>query len=306
MKRREFVTKSVGIGLAGALTPLFGGFDALATKPATDGIYDMAAVRGGDPVTMFNRAIETLGGMKRFVKPGQRVLVKPNIGWDTTPERAANTNPELVGRIVKSAFEAGASDVFVFDHTCDQWDRCYKNSKIEEAVKSNGGTIVPGNNEQNYKEVAIPGGRVLKTTKVHELLLSTDVFINVPVLKHHGSTTVTLSMKNLMGVVWDRRFYHGNDLSQCIADFLLFRKPDLNIVDGYRMMTRNGPRGVSNDDIADLKALVAGTDIVAVDSAATLMFGSKPNDIAHIRIAEEMGLGTTNLENLSINRIRIS
>lgn len=305
MKRREFVGKSAALGLAGALTHMIGGFDALAGRPAATGPADMAAVRGGDPVTMFNKAIEALGGMGRFVKAGQKVLVKPNIGWDTSPERAANTNPELVGRIVKAAYEAGASEVFVFDHTCDQWDRCYSNSKIEEAVKANGGTIVPGNNERNYREVSIPNGKVLKKAKVHELLLSTDVFINVPVLKHHGSTTVTLSMKNLMGVVWDRRFYHGNDLSQCIADFLHFRKPDLNIIDGYRMMTRNGPRGVSDADLVDLKALIAGTDIVAVDAAATLMFGAKPADIAHIRIAEAMGFGTTQLDKLNINRIRV-
>ncbi|NLX73608.1 MAG: DUF362 domain-containing protein [Bacteroidales bacterium] len=306
MKRREFVSKSVGLGVAGAIAPLFGGFDSLASKPAVGNRYDMAAVRGGEPVAMFDKAIEALGGMKRFVKQGQKVLVKPNIGWDTSPERAANTNPQLVGHIVKAAYEAGASEVFVFDHTCDQWDRCYTNSKIEEAVKANGGTVVPGNNERNYKEVTIPGGKVLKKAKVHELLLNTDVFINVPILKHHGSTTVTLGMKNLMGVVWDRRFYHGNDLSQCIADFLQFRKPDLNIIDGYKMMTRNGPRSISEADLVNLKALIAGTDIVAVDAAATLMFGAKPKDIAHIRIAEEMGHGTTNLESLSISRIVIS
>lgn len=287
------------------MVPLFGGLDSLAAVPADNGKFDLVAVRGGDPVEMFNKAMESLGGMARFVKKGQRVLVKPNIGWDAAPERAANTNPELVGRIVKSCFEAGASDVYVFDHTCDQWDRCYKNSMIEAAVKANGGTIVPGNNERNYKEVTIPGAKVLKTTKVHELLLSTDVFINVPVLKHHSSTTVSLAIKNLMGVVWDRRFYHGNDLSQCIADFLAYRKPDLNIIDGYRMMTKNGPRGVSTADVVELKALIAGSDIVAVDAAATMMFGSKPEDINHIKIAHDMGFGTMQIDKLSINRIRV-
>jgi uncharacterized protein (DUF362 family) len=305
MKRRDFVVKSIGVGVVGSMVPFFGGLDALAAVPASNGNFDMVAVRGGEPVDMFNKAIESLGGMGKFVKKGQKVLVKPNIGWDASPERAANTNPQLVGRIVKSCFEAGASDVYVFDHTCDQWDRCYKNSQIEAAVKANGGTIVPGNNEQNYREVKIPGGKVLKTAKVHELLIAADVFINVPVLKHHSSTNVSLAMKNLMGVVWDRRFYHGNDLSQCIADFLSYRKPDLNIIDGYKMMTKNGPRGVSTADVADLKALLAGTDIVAIDAAATMMFGTKPEDISHIKIANDMGFGTMNLDKLSINRIRV-
>jgi uncharacterized protein (DUF362 family) len=306
MKRREFMTRAASVGLLGAVAPLFGSLETLASTPQSDGTYNLAAIRGGDPIAMFEKAIEALGGIQRFVKPGQRVLVKPNIGWDAPPERAANTNPDLIGHIVKEALKAGASNVYVFDHTCDQADRCYQNSKIEEAVKNNGGIIVPGHNESNYKEVAIPGGKVLKTAKVHEQLINADVFINVPILKHHGSTIVSLSVKNLMGVIWDRRFYHRNNLSQCLADFLSYRKPDLNIIDGYRMLTRNGPQGISTNDVADLKALIAGTDIVAVDAAATMMFGSKPEDIEHLRIAQKMGFGSMNLKSMSIKRIKIA
>lgn len=305
MKRREFIIKGAGVGLAGGLITSFGGLNAVGL-PAEEGAYDLVAVRGGEAVGMFDRTIAELGGMGKFVKKGQKVLVKPNIGWDAPPERAANTNPELISRIVKSCLDAGASEVIVFDHTCDAWDRCYNNSKIEKFAREGGAKVLPGNNESFYKEVEIPGGKSLKSAKVHQELLDADVFINVPVLKHHSSTTVTLSMKNLMGVVWDRKFYHGNDLSQCIADFLTYRKPDLNIIDGYRMLTRNGPRGISEADVADLKAMIAGKDIVAVDAAATLMFGEKPGNINHIRIAHEMGLGTMNLDNLSISRIKMS
>ncbi len=305
MKRRDFLIKGAGLGLAGALIPNFGGLNAVGL-PAEEGKYDLVAVRGGEAADMFEKAMESLGGMGKFVKSGQKVLVKPNIGWDVPPERAGNTNPDLINRIVKSCMDAGASEVVVFDHTCDQWDRCYRNSGLEEAARSAGAKVVPGNNESMYREVSIPKGKRLQKTKVHRELIETDVFINVPILKHHGSTTVSLAMKNLMGVVWDRGFYHGNDLSQCIADFLTYRKPDLNIIDGYRMMTRNGPRGVSVSDVADLKALIAGKDIVAVDAAATMMFGEKPQNINHIRIADEMGLGTMNLQNVSINRIKMT
>jgi uncharacterized protein (DUF362 family) len=284
--------------------PHLGGLNAVGLS-ASEGQYDLAAVRGGEATAMFDKAIATLGGMSQFVKSGQKVVVKPNIGWDTTPERAANTNPELIGHIVKSCLDAGASEVVVFDHTCDQWDRCYRNSGIEDAVLEAGGTVTPGNNESFYSEVAIPEGKSLKKAKVHRELQEADVFINVPILKHHSSTTVSLAMKNLMGVVWDRGFYHGNNLSQCIADFLTYRKPDLNIIDGYRMLTKNGPRGVSVSDVADLRALIAGRDIVAVDAAATLMFGEKPQDINHIRIAHEMGLGTMQLDQLAIDRIKM-
>lgn len=305
MKRRDFLIKGAGLGLAGTLVPNFGGLNAVGL-PAEEGKYDLVAVRGGEPVDMFEKAMEAIGGMGKFVKSGQKVLVKPNIGWDVPPERAGNTNPDLINRIVKSCLDAGASEVVVFDHTCDQWDRCYRNSGLEEAARSAGAKVVPGNNESFYSEVSIPQGKRLKSTKVHRELMEADVFINVPILKHHGSTTVSLAMKNLMGVIWDRGYYHGNDLSQCIADFLTYRKPDLNIIDGYRMMTRNGPRGVSVSDVADLKALIAGKDIVAVDAAATMMFGEKPVDIKHIRIADEMGLGTMDLQKLAIKRVKIA
>ncbi|PRZ01456.1 DUF362 domain-containing protein [Marinilabilia salmonicolor] len=305
MKRRDFLIKGAGLGLAGALIPGFGGLNAVGL-PAEEGNYDLVAVRGGEAVDMFEKAMEALGGMGKFVKSGQKVLVKPNIGWDVPPERAGNTNPDLINRIVKSCLNAGASEVVVFDHTCDQWDRCYRNSGLEDAARNAGAKVVPGNNESFYKEVSVPGGVKLKKTKVHRDLMDADVFINVPILKHHGSTTVSLAMKNLMGVVWDRGFYHGNDLSQCIADFLTYRKPDLNIIDGYRMMTRNGPRGVSVSDVANLKALIAGKDIVAVDAAATMMFGEKPENIKHIRLANEMGLGSMDLQNLSIKRVKMA
>ncbi len=304
MKRRDFIIKGAGVGLGGALFTSFGGLQAVGL-PAAEGEYDLAAVRGGEAPDMFDKAMEALGGMKKFVKPGQKVLVKPNIGWDVPPERAGNTNPQLVARIVESCLDAGASEVVVFDHTCDEGTRCYRNSQIEEFASEAGAKVIPGSAESFYEEVEIPQGKRLKTTKVHKELLDTDVFINVPVLKNHNSTTVTLAMKNLMGVVWDRQFYHRNDLSQCIADFVTYRKPDLNIIDGYRMLTRNGPRGVSVSDVADLKALIAGKDIVSVDAAATKMFGKEPHEINHIRIAHEMGLGSMNLDQLAIKRIKM-
>ncbi|MFO8001888.1 MAG: DUF362 domain-containing protein [Marinilabilia sp.] len=304
MKRRDFLVKGAGLGLAGALVPHFGGLNAVGL-PAEEGEYDVVAVRGGEAADMFDKAMASLGGMEKYVKSGQKVLVKPNIGWDVPPDRAANTNPQLIGRIVKSCFEAGASEVVVFDHTCDKWDRCYRNSEIESAARDAGADVVPGNDESFFNEVSIPKGKSLKTTKVHREVEEADVFINVPILKNHNSTTVSLAMKNLMGVVWDRGYYHGNDLSQCIADFITYRKPDLNIIDGYRMLKRNGPRGVSKSDVVELKALIAGSDIVAVDAAATKMFGSEPKDINHIRIADEMGLGTMNLDQISIDRIKM-
>ena len=303
MDRRNFIKKSVGAGF-------FIGSSALATQKLLASElslspYDLVAVKGGEPDLMFDKAIAAMGGMSNYVKKGQSVVVKPNIGWDADPERAANTNPELIKRIIEQCFNAGAKEVYVFDHTCDTWNKCYTNSGIERAAKDAGAKVVAGNSEGYYQEVSVPGGKSLKQAKVHELILDTDVFINVPVLKHHSSARVTISMKNLMGIVWDRRYWHKNDLHQCIADMPTFRKPDLNIVDAYAVMKRNGPRGVSDADVVPMKSLIMSPDIVAADAAAAMVFGSKPGEIPHIRIADEMKVGNMNLDQLSIKRIKV-
>ncbi len=305
MKRRDFLRTGIGVGLISGTLPLFGGLDNITGQPVS-AEYDLAAVRGGNGGDMFDRAIEAIGGISKYVKTGQKVVVKPNIGWDAPPERAANTNPDVVGRIVQRCKEAGACEVFVFDNTCNKWDRCYRNSGIEEAVKNAGGKMIPGNTESFYKEVEIPNGKSLKKAKVHKMILESDVFINVPVMKHHSSTRISLAMKNLMGVVWDRKFYHSNDLNQCIADFCTFIKPHLNVIDGYNMMTKNGPRGVSVADVTNLKAMIVSSDIVAADAAATKMFGLQPSEIGHISIAHKMKLGNMNLEELSISKQKMT
>jgi uncharacterized protein (DUF362 family) len=265
----------------------------------------LAAVKGGEAEAMFDRAIQALGGMQAFVKKGQKVVIKPNIGWDASPERAANTNPKLIARIVKRCLEAGAKEVLVFDNTCDTWNLCYANSGIEKAAKDAGAKIAPGHLEGYYQTVSIPKGVKLKETKVHEALLESDVFINVPVLKHHSSADLSIAMKNLMGVVWDRRFWHRNDLHQCIADFTLWKTPDLNVVDAYRVMKKNGPRGVSVADTTIYKMQVVSRDIVAADAASAKIFGSDPSDIAHIRKAAATGVGRLDLDKLDIQRITL-
>lgn len=303
MKRRDFLKSAYKASALVGAGMVLGNFDSLLFSQNTD--YDLVAVKGGEPDVMFDKAIEALGGMKKFVKKGQKVVVKPNIGWDTAPERAANTNPKLVGRIVEHCYNAGAKEVYVLDHTCDEWQRCYKNSGIEKAAKDAKAKVVPANSESYYQEVSISQGKVLKNTKEHEVILSSDVFINVPVLKNHGGATLTIAMKNLMGNVWDRRYWHRNDLHQCIADFATYRKPTLNIVDAYLVMKTNGPRGVSTDDVVLMKSQLLSTDIVAVDSAAAKLFGLKPEDIRYLNIATEMKIGRKDIENLNIKRITV-
>jgi uncharacterized protein (DUF362 family) len=308
MDRRTFFKSGLSATALTGSYLLFGKHDLALSHPGliADPLpYDLVAVRGGEAGLMFDRGIEALGGMKMFVQKGQTVAVKPNIGWDVSPERAGNTNPGLVRRIIEHCYDAGARQVYVFDHTCDNWQACYSSSGIEQAAKDAGAKIVPGDSESYYQSVSITGGRSLSRAKEHEIVLDSDVFINVPVLKSHSGARLTIAMKNLMGIVWDRGFWHSNDLHQCIADFAAYRRPDLNIVDAYAVMKRNGPRGVSVKDVVTMKAQLISTDIVAVDTAATRLFGTEPEAVRYLRLGADRSVGRMDLENLKIKKIAV-
>ncbi|MGZ3880821.1 MAG: DUF362 domain-containing protein [Flavisolibacter sp.] len=306
MKRRFFL-KAVALTGVAATFKWSDGLEIMAQNVKG---YDLVAVLGGDPVTMFRKAIAELGGMGKFVKKGQKVCVKPNIGWDRTPELAANTNPDLVGEIVKQCLSAGASEVVVFDHTCDEWRNCYKNSGIENAVQNAGGKIMPANEESYYREVDLPNGVKMKSTKIHQAILDSDVWINVPVLKMHGGAKMSISLKNLMGIVWDRRYFHSHNLQQCIADCnTLSKKPVLNVVDAFRVIKSNGPQGRTESDVALVKGLFISPDSVAVDTAAIKFYNQISemdlNNVEHVGKAEALKIGTTKIESLNVKRIKV-
>jgi uncharacterized protein (DUF362 family) len=306
MKRRYFL-KAVALTGVAATFKWSDGLEIMAQNVKG---YDLVAVLGGDPVSMFRKAIAELGGMGKFIKKGQKVCVKPNIGWDRTPELAANTNPELVGEIIRQCLAAGAKEVVVFDHTCDEWRKCYTNSGIQEAVEKAGGKIMPAHEESYYREVDLPNGVNLKSAKIHQAILDSDVWINVPVLKMHGGAKMSISLKNLMGIVWDRRFFHSHNLQQCIADCnTLSKKPVLNIVDAYRVIKANGPQGRTESDVALAKGLFISPDSVAVDTAAIKFYNQIAamdlNAVEHVGKAEALKIGTTKIESLNVKRIKV-
>lgn len=306
MKRRDFFSKSMRAGMAAGAAVTLGAYDKIFMPLSGAPKYDMVAVMGGTPESMFDLGIQELGGAGAFITKGQKVLVKPNIGWDVIPDLAANTNPVLVKRVIEHCLKAGAKEVYVLDHSIDNWLNTYKNSGIERAAKSAGAKVVPANSESYYHEIEIPAGVKLKKAKVHELLLEADVYINIPVLKDHNSTRMSCCLKNSMGLVWDRAFWHANNLHQCIADFALFeKKPSLNIIDCYNVIVKHGPQGVSKEDVVTMKSLILTSDWVAGDTAAAKMLGAEPEKIDYLSIAYKMGLGNMKLDSLNIRRIKM-
>ena len=302
MNRRTFLKKSSLAGIAGGIAVNLPG--AIGGQTA-DGTPHLVAVKGGTPADMFDKGIAELGGMKAFVKSGQTVVVKPNIGWAQPPEAAANTNPELVKRIVEQCVKAGAKKVYVLDHTCNNWKNSYKKSGISDAASAAGAKVVSGNTQSDYKDIAIPVAKKLKKAKIHKLANEADVLINVPILKNHGGAVMTCAMKNLMGIVWDRGYFHKNDLQQCIADFAAARKPDLNVVDAFRVMKKGGPRGRKLEDVVEMQYQLISTDIVAADAAASKILGIEMNKIPYIGLAEKLGLGVADVTKINVKRIKI-
>lgn len=310
MKRRDFLRN---LGLAGAATILPAqGLQAIThlTSLESETTPDLIALMGGTPEMMLAKAIGEAGGIGKYVKKGDKVVIKPNIGWDKAPEMAANTNPQLVGALVSMCIAAGAKEVLVFDHTCDNWKASYANSGIENAVRDAGGKMIPGNDEGMYQEINLPNAVTLKQAKVHKAILDCDVWFNMPVLKNHGGPKMTVSMKNLMGIVWDRRFFHANNLHQCIADIATIKqKPVLNIVDAYRTMKTNGPQGKGLADVVETKALFLSKDMVAVDTAAIKFFSQiremNLDDVQYLAMAQTQKVGTMDLASLNVKRIKL-
>lgn len=305
MKRRNFLKVGAAVGAASVFN-----FNSLHSAVTTQNTGSLIAVMGDNPSELLRRAIREMGGIEKFVKSGDRVVLKPNIGWAKTEEMGANTNPKIVGALTRLCVEAGAKEVVVLDHTCNEWRSCYQMSGIQKEVEANGGKMAPANIESYYENVLLPQGKILKNTKIHKELINCDVWFNIPVLKHHFGTKMSISMKNYMGINWERRSFHRDGLHQCIADINTWeKKPALHIVDAFRTLTQNGPQGKGVEDVLLTNALFASQDPVAVDTAAVKFFNQiksmKLDDISYLKLGEELNLGSRNLETKTIKRVKL-
>ncbi|MGC8873089.1 MAG: DUF362 domain-containing protein [Chloroflexia bacterium] len=263
-------------------------------------IPDLVVAKGGEPEDLIRRALEALGGMGRFVRPGQDVIIKPNICVAYhSYEYAATTNPWLVGALVRMCLEAGARRVRVMDHPFGGTpEDAYVVSGIREQVEAAGGemeVMAPF----KFVEVKLPGARDLTRCAIYDEILRADVLINVPIAKHHSLARLTLGMKNLMGTIWDRPPLHRN-LGQRLADLAGYIRPALTVVDAIRVLVANGPTGGDLADVRRLDTVIASPDIVAADSYAATLFGLRPEDLDYVRAGVAMGLGRSDLEKLRI------
>lgn len=261
---------------------------------------DLAMIQGESPALITKEALAALGGMKRFVAKGDKVMIKPNIGWDRTPELAACTNPDVIKTLVELCFEAGAKEVTVMDNPTNQAQRCYARSGIADAAKA-AGAKVPFVNPYRLKKMALRG-QWLKEWEVFTDFVEADKLINVPIAKHHSLSRLTMGMKNWLGAIGGARNQLHQKLDEAMVDLAAFFNPTLTVLDAYRILIRNGPQGGRTSDVKLQKTIVAGVNYVAVDAMGATFFDIKPEELAYLGIAQKRGLGQMTLEKLTIER----
>ena len=250
---------------------------------------------------MVDKAFAEFGGINALIKKGMNVVIKPNIAWDSAPERAHNTNPYLVEAVVKRCVKAGAN-VTVFDRSCNAARPSYKNSGIEEAA-GRAGANVEQIDDRKFVNVKVPNGLRQKELSVYKPILDADFVINMPIAKHHSSAELTISMKNLMGVIGGNRGMLHYGLHENIVDFAKTVRVDLIICDALRILTKHGPNGGTPEDIKEPKTIIVGKDPVAVDSYAATLFGIKPSNIEYIALAYKEKMGEIDPQKMNIKRI---
>jgi len=292
MKRRDFL-KNVAVGSLLASVPS-------RLLPQEGGLPDLAMIQGDSPGQITKEAISAVGGIKRYIAKGDVVIVKPNIGWDRTPEQAACTNPEVVKAIVELCVEADAKQVIVMDNTINPARRTYARSGIAKAAKE-AGAKVPYVNPHHLKKMAL-NGEWFKEWEVYTDFVEADKIINVPIAKTHSLSRLTMGLKNWLGAVGGARNQLHQGLDYAMIDLAKFFKPTLTVLDAYRILLRNGPQGGRLSDAQLYKTVVAGVDYVAVDALGATFFDIKPEELPYLQLASEREIGRIDLEKLKIEK----
>ena len=301
--RREFIKAGVGIAAASLLPKaLFGAETKKPTGP-------VVAVARGTSSKLVKGALDLLGGIGKFVKAGDKVCIKPNISFAANSECGATTSAEIARQVVQLCLDAGASRVLIVDNTIQDPVICTNKSGIEAAIVDKGRVgLAILTRERQFVETPIPQGKELKSTRLAKAVLEADKFINLPTAKSHSATGVSLGLKSLMGLIWDRGALHRMDLHQAIADLATIIKPHLTIVDATRALTSGGPGGPGKT--VSLNTAVAGIDPVAVDSytvGITQWYNQSftGKGVKHIVAAAEMGLGEIDTAKMNIKQVTV-
>lgn len=279
----------------------------LAGRPAFSAAkyeFDLVVI-SGEPAAATRKALEAMGGISRFVKKGQSVVLKPNMSFANPPEWGSTTHPSVVVTVAQACIEAGAQQVVVLDHPLRRAELCLERTGIRDACKNIKGVYVLALAEKKFfREIKIPHGKAVERVGVLKEVLESQVLINLPVAKTHSATGVSLGIKGLMGLIWDRESFHSRyNINQALADLATVIKPQLTILDATRALVSGGPGGPG--EVQKPNLIIAGIDPVAVDSYGVTVaawYGQtfKGRQVEHLFIAHQRGLGKIDIEQLKI------
>jgi len=300
MDRRKFLKLAA---LTGAGLSMPAGLNLLAEAAETTLHPELVIAHGVSPEMIVQAAINALGGIKKFISHGDVVVIKPNIGWDRTPDQAGNTNPEVVAAVVKLCFDAGAKRVRVFDRPVNDPRRCYVQSGIAPAAGALGADVGYVD-DRKFKDMDI-NGQVLKSWPLYTEIFEADKVINIPIAKHHGLAKLTMSMKNWMGVMGGSRRQIHQRLDESLVDLSMKIKPTLTILDAVRILTANGPQGGNLTDVKKIDTVIVGVDQVAIDSYGATLFGMNGSDLGYVRLGHKLGMGQMDLNKVRIKKINV-
>lgn len=319
LDRREFMGRMAALSAcaagAGTLTYLAASDEPVIHRPETvyaipDFRADTGAARprlviahGKDAYRMVKAAVDRMGGIERYISPGDRVVIKPNVAWDRLPEQAANTNPEVVAAIVRVVMEARPASVTVTDVSLNDPYRCFARSGIEKAAQEAGAKIwIPSQGDFRLADLK---GDLLKVWPVSRAFLEADKVINAPVVKHHSLCGSTLAQKNWYGVLGGRRNQLHQDIHTSIADLAQAMRPTMTVMDATRVLMRNGPTGGSLNDVKAFDTIIAGLDEVAIDAYSMGLLGADPEKAGFMRISRERGLGVVDWKSAGHEEINV-
>lgn len=303
MKRRTFVKTGALFSSGLLLTPLARGQGKVASSDTTPPAGGVVQVKGVSPYEITKKAISEVGGMGKIVSRGDVVMVKPNIGWNRTVEQAACTNPEVLRAVIELAFAAGAKKVVVMDNTCHTAEDCYLRSGIEAMAKKAGADV--RYSDEGRLVVHDFKGEFLGKWPVFRDHLEVDKFINVPILKHHGSSGLTIAMKNLYGILGGNRGKLHRDLGENIADLANGFRSHLVVVDAYRVLMRNGPVGGRLSDVETRQTVIASTQIMHADVAAAALFGRDAREVESLQAAFSRKMGEIDIAKIPVRKLSI-
>ncbi|MBU1862064.1 MAG: DUF362 domain-containing protein [Candidatus Omnitrophica bacterium] len=256
-----------------------------------------------DKKKVLRAALDALGGIERWVKKGMHVVIKPNVAWARTPDEAANVHPYLVHHLIKFCYEAGARSVDVVEFPCDNYKSAFGISEVADAVERAGTRMrtLSYADKRDFVTIPVPQGKILKEVDIARCVLDADLFINMPVAKSHEAATLTMGLKNQMGTIYNCEYFHVHGLHQCIADLSTVLHPGLIVVDATRLLLTNGPKGPGEVRVEN--KVIVGTDLVAVDAFTATLFGYTGNDIGHVKMAYDHGVGEIDLKRVDIKKI---